>query len=726
MITERDMQDHGDMHHSLRHYGDAVMALNNAAIAITGSLQVEEILFRLITSAEEIFPQAFAITVQLLDEDGTTMQTVYASPSAIKTTNKVVFRPNVGVAGHAIAEGKVINIGDVNADSRFIPGAFEPAFHSLLVAPMVTASRIWGALSIEGEEIGVFAEQDEILANLLARQVAVAIENAHLYESEQKQRQIAETLRDIGLVLAGTLRQETVLARVLEQVVRVLPYDAAAVWLAQDDGSYRRLIGLGYERFGIPEEKQITVWRPDDRPIFRKVAETGQVLIVPDVDNEPEWLFADVCAWLHSWAGAPIQVRGQLIGVFCLDHTRAGFYGPQHVPILEALAAQVSIAVENAILFEEIQGYAIGLQRKVIARSLEVQIQQERLEAILRNIEDVVVIADLESRILYVNEAFHRLLGWGEQSVLDQPLRSFVYDVGSDHALQIIVQAVRHLQPWRGEIVMLHRDGYSVSVETSSVPYRDPDGNVIGFIASFRRLDETQVIDRMKGQFMNLISHELRTPLTNLRLHLHLLRRLEEDPDRRKAHIAALDAQVEQMVQLMEKILSVTRLADADAFRAGCLINLPSLLDNVRVRFAETAARKTIDLAIRPLPEVLPELYGDEQWLTKACYELAENALAYTPPGGKVTVELAPFQQNQRNYWGVFVRDTGPGISAEDITRLNAPFIRVGLQEVGTTAGMGLGLFITRSVAERHGGGLHVESTPGEGSAFVLYLPARE
>ncbi len=585
---------------------------------------------------------------------------------------------------------------------------------------------MWGTFSITAEEVGRFSAEDENLAELLARHAAVAIENAHLYESERNQREIADTLRDIGLVLTGALNQEDVLKHILEQVARVLPYDAAGVWLVGEDGLYRQVVGVGYDQFGADERIRQIVWTSDTAFTLRYMHEMRRPLTIPDVRQRDDWLVLEGFEWLRSWAGAPIMVGGKVIGQFSLDHTQPGFYGPQHEPILEALATQISIAVENARLFEQVQNYAGNLEAQVQARTAEIARQQARTNNILRSIGDAVIIFEgvgSEIKAVYANDAFYHLTGLSADAVINQPARVLLHELTTAETLHSQGIALQEDRTWRGTLFLRRPNGDPIEVEVTSVAHRDEAGNFIGFISSIRDIGPERTLERMKAQFMTLVSHQLRTPLTSLKLRLHLLRKTSSDPEQAQKHLDLLEQQTDRLIRLMEKVLSATRLTEIRVLDVTAMLNSATLLENIRVRFTDAAGRAGISLQVMAAPDSLAVLRGSEEWLTQACYELVENALSYTPAGGHVGVSLTEQTADGRPYAVFSVQDDGPGIGAEDMAKLNAPFTRLDAQWLSATAGMGLGLFIARTVAEQHGGCLTVESEPGVGSVFSLWLP---
>ncbi|GAB4576213.1 MAG: hypothetical protein Kow0077_31550 [Anaerolineae bacterium] len=708
-------------------YNRLVFTLNQVAMDITSTLDVEEVMLRLVNATQRLFPQVMAATVQLIDHAQGSMYTVYASAGAVPSTRKVEFRPGVGIAGLALQSGEVINVGNVLEDPRFIPGENPPPFASLLVAPLVTSSQAWGTLSLEGRLPDAFGEREEVMANVLARQAGVALENAYLFETVQRQRELADTLREIGLVLTSSRNVDEVLQLVLDQVARVLPFSTASLWIRQPDGRFRRMFGAGYEHYGMRESENRLFWMGDQEPALLQVVREQRVMIISDTGTEPTWVADPAYPWIRSWAAGPITVRGETIGAFCLDHEQPGFYVDQHLPVLEALAAQVSIAVETATLLERIQNYAGMLEEEVAARTAEIVAQKEQTEAILRTIDDAIITFDSGGRISFANQAVERLLGWTNEMLQGKSVVVFFHERSSRAMSRQMLRAIRERRTWRGEVLLKHLQGYPVLVDAIGMPYYEAGGKKVAFVASLRPLSDERVTERMKARFMTLISHELRTPLTNMNLHLHLLRKTVDNADSRRKYIEALEQQVARLTDMTDKVLDVIRLADSNALQYHAPLNLYTLFDSIDVRFRDLANSRNITFTVhRPdQPQDLPSVLGDEHWVAQACYELVENALLYTAPQGQVDVSPCLLERDGRRYLGIQVADNGPGIDPEHLKQINA-FSRIGQERTGTVPGIGLGLFIAKSVAEQLGGELHVESKPGTGSTFTLYLVVKD
>jgi diguanylate cyclase (GGDEF)-like protein len=216
-----------------------------------------------------------------------------------------------------------------------------------------------------------------------AEQAALALVNARLYESERQQRILAETLRDIGLVLSGSLRAGTILETLLEQIGRVVPFDSANVMLLQGD-RVRVASHRGYERFGLTE------WISRlDLPIARltgiqHMADSRQPYFIPDVQTDPNWQSIGPTWHVGSWVGAPLVTGEQLLGFLSMDKAERGYYSAEHAARLESLAGHAALALLNALTFGEVEQASItdfvtGIyNRRFFHEQLQLEIDRAR------------------------------------------------------------------------------------------------------------------------------------------------------------------------------------------------------------------------------------------------------------------------------------------------------------------------------------------------------------
>jgi heavy metal sensor kinase len=211
-------------------------------------------------------------------------------------------------------------------------------------------------------------------------------------------------------------------------------------------------------------------------------------------------------------------------------------------------------------------------------------------------------------------------------------------------------------------------------------------------------------------------AHELRTPLTVLRGGIEVALRMERSPEEYRRVLASSLEEVERLIRLAEDLLLLSRsLAGPEGSRGP--VDLEALVLEAFDVGARIGSLAGVSVRIdATTPATVP---GDGAALRRALVNLVENAVKYTPPGGKVELGLG------RTDGGVeiTVADTGIGIAPADVERIFEPFLRLDAARAHDTGGAGLGLAITRSIVIAHGGVIAVESRPGSGSRFTIRLP---
>jgi signal transduction histidine kinase len=196
---------------------------------------------------------------------------------------------------------------------------------------------------------------------------------------------LAEALRDTAAALSSTLRFDEVLDRILANVGRVVPHDAANIMLIETDdscsGGIARIVRCrGYAERGVEAAMLALRLSIAELPTLRRMVETGRPLIVPDVQTQPAWMDFSEARWVHSYAGVPIRIKEQIIGFLHLDSATPGFFSPVQAERLQAFADQAAVAVENARLHDEIRRHAAELEQRVAERTAELQTANERLK----------------------------------------------------------------------------------------------------------------------------------------------------------------------------------------------------------------------------------------------------------------------------------------------------------------------------------------------------------
>jgi signal transduction histidine kinase len=239
--------------------------------------------------------------------------------------------------------------------------------------------------------------------------------------------------------------------------------------------------------------------------------------------------------------------------------------------------------------------------------------------------------------------------------------------------------------------------------------------------APYVSFDELNRVNKIRRDFVANVSHELKTPATSLRLLAESLEEtIDKDPIQARLFAAQLKKETERLSQLITDLLDLTRLESQERVENPVPVDVRGVLMTVLARMRRVARKKNITLQWKRFGRAAQyTVRGDETQLTSMFTNLVDNAVKYTPPGGRVEV-TGGFEGSEI---AIRVSDTGIGIPQATLPRIFERFYRVDKARSKETGGTGLGLSIVKHVAENHGGRVTVESTPGEGSTFTVYLP---
>ncbi|MEE9617641.1 MAG: GAF domain-containing protein, partial [Anaerolineae bacterium] len=343
---------------------ESLTSLSRASRAITGSLDVKDVLEQIVGLAGTVV-NSDHISVVLLDEEGQPVLGAgdfLAHPVAHPVTQRI---RSSGVTRHVLDSGQPVVVDDISTEGAMSPPLRRPDGELMGVNPDIVAAgicsfaampiqargRMLGVLFVHSRQPRAFHGQLPLLTTF-ANQVAIAIENARLFEAEQRRRQEAETLRETALALTTSLDRNQVIERILIKLREVVPYDSASVQLLWDD--HLEIIG-GHGFPNLEELVGVTFDLTDGDNPNREVMRTRAPFILEDAPavysefgREPH-AQAAICSWL----GVPMLVGDQPVGMIALDRHEPGFYTQEHARLAEAFAAQAAIAIENARLYEE-------------------------------------------------------------------------------------------------------------------------------------------------------------------------------------------------------------------------------------------------------------------------------------------------------------------------------------------------------------------------------------
>jgi len=567
----------------------------------------------------------------------------------------------------------------------------------------------------------------------------------------------------ISTTLTSSLDAHEILHLTVQHLVEFSGIDYGSMLILEQDGQHVRIVAehptrqLGDLRLALPH-----------LPSVQRALELGIPYTVEDATNHP--LLDPVqkespLLKFRSLLLVPLAARREMIGILLLaslDQPRA--FSDEEMDICQMVASQAAVAVANARLLQDIQQQRHALTRK----SQELTETSSKLDAILNNIADGLVVTDPTGRIILSNPAFREMAGLPPARSLHGRLLAESFPVAglqplAAQALKVPGQVFTdNLALPDGRVLKTSATALRIPPPILETERRE---KIAGVVNILRDITHEVEVDRMKTDFISAVSHELRSPLTAIMGFADLIQRdfrrwivphatsdekTSQIADRILDNLAIIETQSQHLTQLINDVLDIAKI---EAGRVEWLMDDTDLAEVIQSAvIATTALAKEKDLPIRVyLPaDGLPPVWGHLDRLVQVMTNLLSNAIKFTEQGqiqisgcrlqvsrdGTIQPEtlraepqnkalnLEPETLSPGEWVMVSVADTGIGIPAEEIPRIFEKFTQVGDTLTEKPEGTGLGLSICKEIIEHHRGRIWVESEPGKGSTFSFALPA--
>jgi len=425
---------------------------------------------------------------------------------------------------------------------------------------------------------------------------------------------------------------------------------------------------------------------------------------------------ADATAALHRMTGGALA--GAILLALALSLILSKITSD---PLREMAAAAARIGKqENYAPIPVTSRDEIGALATVLnemARRIDHQMQslateKRRLDTILRGMGEGVMVATANGQITLVNPSFREMFGISGEvegrrliEISRNPdLQSAFRDLGlsgTDLTREI------HIQP--GNVTLL----------THWVPLT-ADGSDDGIVAVFHDISDMKQVEEMRRDFVANVSHELRTPVSVIKGYAETLLQdglLASEPDRAGRFVGIIHNHAERLTTLINDILTLSCLESRTAALDLNDLDIAGTVGKSCALLASQAAQKNIRLQNDVGPG-LPRIMADQGRLEQVLVNLIDNAVKYTPEGGRVRI----FAERCETSLRISVEDSGIGIPAKDLPRIFERFYRVDEGRSRDKGGTGLGLSIAKHIVQLHGGEINVSSVPGKGSTFSFTL----
>lgn len=509
-------------------------------------------------------------------------------------------------------------------------------------------------------------------------------------------------------LLRGDL--EATLQAIVENLQKLFSADLVAIMLVdREEGMLRPAAGVFSDLRAeeLYERKRDTL--PTDAGVTGWVARNRRPALIPDAREDPR-AGGRTRSVAESIIAAPLMANGNLIGVLRVGAFGSNRFGANDVRLIEALASQSAMIVENARLRDEMRR------------------QNERLAILARLVEssgDAIIFVDPEMSVAEFNPAAAALFEQGEEEILGEPILGLMSDANPPELLASLEVGIRESGEWRGEVEARTAGRESFPAEVRVSPVCNDEGQRIGSVAVVRDLTERKLLEeqviqseklRSLGVMAGGVAHHVNNTLASVLGHADLLLQIVGDSPARP-YLEAIAQAAEDGAAAVRRITEFARPRSSSQLSPVDLVNVAhDVVTATAPLWRDQAQRQGRPITVTVEAAGPAWIMASTPELREALTNLVLNAADAMPSGGSIRIRIG----EDREWVWLKVIDSGIGMSEEVRTRIFDPFFTT--KPFGS--GTGLGLALARSIVGHHGGTIRVDSTLGEGTTFTIELPA--
>ncbi|HEY2124281.1 MAG TPA: ATP-binding protein [Chthoniobacterales bacterium] len=369
-----------------------------------------------------------------------------------------------------------------------------------------------------------------------------------------------------------------------------------------------------------------------------------------------------------------------------------------------------------------------GLRPRKVALALESVLQrQTRLEqqiaerasgsdTIFAALQDGLLVVDPRHHLTFVNRSFRELFS-SRPDDLGRPVLEVIRDPVVD---QLIAETLARGEPQRAEMIVPATGSHSLrQMLVSAVAIQGDAGLTTGAMVLFHDITQLKQVDELRRDFVANVSHELRTPLSILRGYIETML---EDPETSREELTrmleVMNRHSRRLGLLVDDLLTLAQFESGNPHLQLSQVRLTELFAAIVRDWARKFSEKKLRVHVGT-PSDLPPIRADETRLQEVLYNLLDNALKYTEPGGAIHLQA----EKRADEVVISVGDTGVGIPETDLPRIFERFYRTDKARSRALGGTGLGLAIVKHIAQMHGGRVEAESVLQEGTTIRVFMP---
>jgi PAS domain S-box-containing protein len=691
-------------------------ALEKAAAAVSSTLDLDQVLNRILEQVERIVP-GDAFNIMLLEKD--TIRIVRwrgYGPLGVEAgiRHLTMSTDTYPRLAELVRTGKTDIVSDTSVHPDWTQIEGWEWLRSCMASPIRIGNETVGFLNVDSTLPDRFSPADAQRLQALTSHAATAIENARLFKEAQQRVAELEALQRTSLQLTSSLDLTAVLDTVAESALNLVGASDCHIYL-YDEETQTFTFGTALWDNGR-HEAAVLAPRPDGLTAI--VAQGGCPVVINDALDHPLYTTPEAREWgVHAIAGFPLKQADRVLGIFTIAFLKPHTFTSEEVRVLNLLVNQAAIAIENAQLYQRLRGHANQLEQRVQERTAQIQAQYARQEAILYSASDGIIVADAAGEIVQTNPVAQ---AWLTQTLSPEDaarLQRAVRELVQQTNRQVTTTGTSDVERPETSLELAGLD-----LELKAAPISAPGVEDAAAVVAVHDVSHLKALNHMKSRFVTNISHELRTPVTTIKLYATLMQKVSPQDERWSKYLEALAQEADRQARLVEDILQISRI---DAGRLEMSPQPTALNELVHIAIdSRQIMAESHGLTLEHHPaEPGPTTLVDPERMAQVLDNLLSNAIRYTPAGGEIIVSTGTEKTKGRTWATATVADTGIGIPSGELPYIFDRFFRGMEPRSMQVPGTGLGLTIVKEIVELHGGWVTVKSTVGVGATFTVWLP---
>ena len=639
-------------------------------------------------------------SIVVLDDNGKPVDAaiVYGKRVLDHTTQQLLETVDRGLAGWVLRKRQAALVPDTSQDARWLRRPDDAADRSgakaAMCVPLVAREQPVGVLTLVHPIPGSFSKEHFGLMQAIADQAGIVVLNARLYAESQRQARVMTSLANSAVTINVTLRLEDVLNTILDETIKALQVETAALALVEpnEDIVFRAAAGKQPDNVigrRVPAGQGLVGW----------VVRQGQGVVIPVVQEEARFLpeieqFSKLK--VKALSAAPIYAQGSVIGILEAINPVSGSFDADALLVMTGISSLAGSTILHAQLFERLQA------------------AHQRYRELFEDSIDPILITNWDGKILEANHQAVAISGYSAQELSAITISDLHrFDQTEKGAILETLKAGK-TRNYESDLKSKAGRDIPIQVYVSKVIFENLE--LLQWI--LRDITERKYLDNLREDLTAMIYHDLRSPLANIISSLDMLSTTfpPEDSEMAQSVLVIARRSTDRIQRLISSLLDVNRLESGQLIGERQSVSLSVIVEDAFDAIQPIAENRRQSL-VSSLPARLPNVHVDTDMIRRVAINLLENASKYTPQGGKV--ELGA--KLDGDWIQVWIQDNGPGIPIADQERIFDKFTR--LKGKDAPSGFGFGLAFCRLAVQGHGGRIWVESSSDQGSRFAFTLP---